>query len=252
MRSVVAAVLACALAGCASAASSGPSSGASPGDATLTVFAAASLTGVLDEVADGFEAAHPGVTVATTYAGSSDLAAQILEGAPADVLASADEETMAEVASLVDGAPTVFATNTLTLVVPEGNPARVTDLGDLADPDVVSVVCAPQVPCGAATAALAELEDVTLSPSSEEASVTGVLGKVASGQADAGVVYVTDVARAAGVEAVPIAGADAVVNRYPAAALTDAADPALAAALVAYLAGAEAQAVLADAGFGAT
>ncbi|WP_062388251.1 molybdate ABC transporter substrate-binding protein [Demequina iriomotensis] len=244
------------LAACAGATgAAGPSATAigatASGDRTLTVFAAASLTDVLEEIATAFETDHPGLHVLRSYAGSSDLAAQINEGAPADVFLSADQSTMDKIAGAVAGEPTVFATNTLTFVVPAGNPAGIADLASFAKPGVTTVICAPQVPCGAATATLAALGGVTLSPASEEASVTDVLGKVASGQADAGIVYVTDVARAEGVEAVPIARADAVVNRYPAAALAAAADAATAQAFVDYLAGDEARAVLTGAGFGA-
>ncbi|WP_062303892.1 molybdate ABC transporter substrate-binding protein [Demequina subtropica] len=222
---------------------------AAEGD-TLTVLAAASLAEVLEPIAASFEDEHPGVDVIASYAGSSDLAAQILEGAPADVFASADEATMDKVADLVTGTPVVFATNTLTIAVPSGNPAVVATLADLADPGIVSVICAPQVPCGTATASLAALAGVTLTPASEEANVTDVLGKVASGQADAGIVYVTDVARSEGVEAVPIEGAEAVVNRYPAAALASSDTPELATAFVDHLSGEAAREALAAAGFG--
>ncbi|WP_062521201.1 molybdate ABC transporter substrate-binding protein [Demequina silvatica] len=247
------AALALSLTACTNGSADRGAASLAPGseDTTLWVLAAASLTEVLEEIAEGFEADHPGVDVVGNYAGSSDLAAQLLEGAPADVFISADEANMDKVEGLVAGTPTVVATNTLTIVVPEGNRAGVAGLADLADDAVVTVVCAPQVPCGAATAALAAGAGVTLSPASEEQNVTDVLGKVSAGQADAGIVYVTDVARGYGVEAVPIDGAGSVVNRYPAAALTRAAQPALAQEFVAYLGGPEAQAVLAAAGFGA-
>lgn len=221
------------------------------GRVALNVFAAASLASAMGAIADGFEAAHTSVEVRLTYAGSSDLSAQIAEGAPADVFVSADEGQMRSVADRVSGEPVVIATNTLTLVVPEGNPADVTGLADLARVDVTSVVCAPQVPCGAAAAELAHLAGVALAPSSEERSVTDVLGKVVSGQADVGIVYVTDAARVEGLEAVPISGAEAVVNRYAAAALTGATETTLRDGFVAYLAGPEARRALAAVGFGA-
>ncbi|WP_296667658.1 molybdate ABC transporter substrate-binding protein [Demequina sp.] len=220
------------------------------GRVELTVFAAASLADVMEPIAEAFESAHGAVDVRLTYGGSSDLAAQIAEGAPAEVFVSADEAQMAAVADHVSGDAAVVATNTLTLVVPAGNPAGVRGLEDLASPGLVSVICAPQVPCGAGTAELATLAGVTLTPASEEQSVTGVLGKVASGQADAGIVYVTDIARAEGVEAVEIDGADAVVNHYMAAALTGAREPGLPALFVEFLTGPEAREVLAAAGFG--
>ncbi|WP_062525856.1 molybdate ABC transporter substrate-binding protein [Demequina rhizosphaerae] len=242
---------AAALGGCAVAAPDAGTAASAQATHVLDVYAAASLSDVMGTLAAGFEVETPGVDVRVTYGGSSDLAAQILEGAPAAVFASADEAQMAAVADEVAGEPVIFATNSLTVAVPAGNPAGVTGLESLADDAVVTVVCAPQVPCGAATATLAELQGVDIAAVSEETSVTGVLGKVAAGQADAGVVYVTEVARAAGVEAVPIDGAEAVVNRYPIAALAGAEDPALADGFVAYVAGADGQAALADAGFGA-
>ena len=239
---VLAGALACAgLSGCANAGSSHE----------LTVFAAASLTEPFTQIARGFEDSRPGVEVTVVHGGSSSLAAQIVAGAPADVFASADDAQMTAVAPLVAGEPAMFATNTLTVVVPAGNPAGVTSLADLADPAVVSVICAVQVPCGAGARTLASLEGVTLRPASEEGSVTDVLGKVETGQADAGVVYATDVQRARGVEEVVIEGADQVVAHYPIAALNDAADASLANAFVAYVTSDAGQAVLASHGFGA-
>ena len=182
-------------------------------DARVVIFAAASTVEVVTQVAEQVQSERPGAQITVTYGGSADLAAQILEGAPAAVFLSADEAQMATVTEQTRvGTPQVFATNYLTIVVPAGNPAGVTGLADLEDADLVSVVCAVQVPCGAATAELATLDGLTLSPASQENSVTDVLGKVSSGQADAGVVYVSDVGRVAGVEEVPIAGADRVIN----------------------------------------
>lgn len=190
-----------------------------PEDRTVTVLAAASLTDVFTEIADEFEASHPGVTVSLSFAGSSTLAQQVLEGAPADVLATANEATMAQVSEEIGIEPLIFASNTLTIAVPEGNPAGITGITDLTRPDVRLVVCAPQVPCGAATQLVEEATRTSFSPVSEESNVTDVLGKVASGQADAGIVYVTDIARADGVQQVPLEGADLAVNLYPIAAL---------------------------------
>ncbi|WP_299037857.1 molybdate ABC transporter substrate-binding protein [uncultured Pseudokineococcus sp.] len=220
---------------------------------TLTVFAAASLTEVVDDLAAALEQQHPGLTVRTSHAGSSELAAQVEQGAPADVLVTADEATMQRVvdAGLVAGAPEVVATNTLTVVTPPDDPAGVGSFADLARPGTDVVVCAPQVPCGAATEQLEEATGVALHPVSEEGSVTDVLGKVTSGQADAGVVYATDARRAGdAVREVEVPEAGAAVNAYPVAVLADATEPDAAAALVALLTGAEGQRVLADAGFG--
>lgn len=218
----------------------------------LTVLAAASLHGVLEDAAELFTEEHPGVQVTFSFAGSSDLVAQLDAGAPADVLATADETTMARaVASgTIAGEPRVVARNSLTLVVPRGNPAGVTGLDTSLD-GAALVVCAPQVPCGAAAAALAGLVGASLSPVSEEGSVTDVLGKVTSGQTDAGLVYTTDAAAAGdAVETIAVPRADEVVNRYPVAVTADAADPDLATAWVDLLLGPEAQQLLAEAGFG--
>ncbi|MET0590135.1 MAG: molybdate ABC transporter substrate-binding protein [Naasia sp.] len=220
----------------------------------LTVYAAASLTDVFETIAQGFEEENPGVDVTFNFAGSSDLVAQLSEGAPADVFASADEKNMIAAADggLLDGDDELFASNTLEIAVPAGNAARIASLADLARPDLRVVVCAPQVPCGAATQKVVEAAGVALTPVSEESSVTDVLAKVASGEADAGLVYVTDIARADGdVEGVPFDESSAAVNRYPIATLAGSADPGLARAFADYVLGAAGQAALADAGFGA-
>lgn len=226
----------------------------SPGpDGTLTVFAAASLTTTFTELGNGFEQRNPGASVDFSFAGSSSLATQIIEGAPADVFASADTATMRGVtdADLVDGEPVTFATNTLAIAVPAGNPASVGSFADLARPGVRTVVCAPQVPCGAATAQVQRLTGITVTPVSEFLSVTDVLGTVSSGEADAGIVYVTDV-RAAGsrVESVPFPEARSVVNDYPIARVAGSQHGALAAAFIAFVTGPAGRAVLEAAGFG--
>ena len=218
---------------------------------TVTVFAAASLTAAFTELADDFEAAHPGTVVELSFAGSSDLATQIENGAPADVLATADTATMQRVreAGLTAADPVPFATNVLEIAVPPGNPAGVRSLADLARVGVATVVCAPQVPCGAAALAAEEAAGVAIDPVSEESSVTDVLGKVRSGEADAGLVYVTDV-RAAGdaVLGIPFPEARQAVTTYPIAPLTDSE---AAARFTAFVTGDEGRAVLEAAGFGA-
>jgi molybdate transport system substrate-binding protein len=233
-----------------------PQSAATTGDplrGSLTVSAAASLGTAFDEIAAEFEAEHPGVDVRPiSYDGSSTLATQILEGAPVDVFASADEGNMQKVvdADLAE-APRLFASNTLVIAVPLGNPARIGTLADLAEPDADVVLCASEVPCGAASAMLLDAAGVTVAPASVEQNVTAVLTKVAAGEADAGLVYATDARAEDAVEAIVPEGADAVVNRYPIAALRDAADPEVAAAFVAFVAGERGRAILADLGFGA-
>ncbi|WDF32120.1 molybdate ABC transporter substrate-binding protein [Arthrobacter agilis] len=223
-------------------------------DGSITVFAAASLQGTFTELAHRFQDAHPGAEVSLTFAGSSDLVTQIVEGAPADVLASADARSMQRVADeglLV--APTAdFATNILQLAIPADNPAGIASLEDAARPGMKTVVCAVRVPCGAAAAAVVEAAGVDLTPVSEESSVTDVLGKVASGEADAGLVYVTDV-RAAGdaVRGIDIAEAGVAVNTYPIAHLARSAEAVTAEAFVDFVLGPEGSSVLQAAGFGA-
>ncbi|MFT2815939.1 molybdate ABC transporter substrate-binding protein [Leifsonia sp. A12D58] len=234
-------------------ASTTPASTTEALEGSITVFAAASLTKTFTALGAAFEEAHPGTHVTFSFAGSSDLVTQLTEGAPADVFASADEANMAKVttADLASGAPIDFATNVLTIAVPPGNPAKVTSFADLASPDVKTVVCAPQVPCGTATVKIEIATGVTLTPVSEESSVTDVLGKVSSGEADAGLVYVTDVTSAgASVESVGLPEASAAVNTYPITALTGSSNGALAAAFVAFVMGPDGQKVLTIAGFG--
>lgn len=242
------AALALALAACGS--DSGDGSGGEDGTTTIHVAAAASLTEAFEEIATDFEAEHEGVEVEYQFAGSSDLATQIAGGAQIDVFASADEATMDKVADSVED-PQIFATNVLTIITEPGNPKKISGLDDLADPDLAVVVCAEQVPCGAATETLTEQQGVTLEPASEESKVTDVLVKVSAGEADAGLVYVTD-ATAAGedVETVETEGADEVVNSYPIATLTDAAAADLAEDFVSHVTGPEGQKVLQDKGFG--
>jgi molybdate transport system substrate-binding protein len=229
------------------------SSEASDDRTTLTVFAAASLKGSFTDVGAAFEKAHPGVTVRFSFAGSSDLVAQLQQGAPADVFASADTSTMDKAAAdgVVDG-PTDFATNTLEIATPPGNPAGIDSLDDLARPGVKVVVCAAAVPCGAAAARVEKASGVAVRPVSEEQSVTDVLGKVVSGEADAGLVYVTDVRGAGGkVTGVTFSEASEVVNTYPIATIRGSKHAAVARAFRDFVATGPGQATLQTAGFGA-
>ncbi|MDF2990179.1 MAG: ABC-type molybdate transport system, periplasmic component [Microbacterium sp.] len=233
------------LAACASPAPEPAASGDQLGG-TLEVYAAASLQRSFDEISAAFEAAHPGVTVSAVYDGSSTLATQIGEGAPADVFASADEKNMAKVVAQAPD-PQIFAANTLVIAVPTGNPGMVRSLADLAR--VTTVLCAPEVPCGAASQTLLSNAGVAVSPASAEQNVTAVLTKIAAGEADAGLVYATDVVGRDDVEAIVPDGAEAVVNRYPIAALADAPNPDAATAFVSFVESDEGQRILADAGF---
>ncbi|MGW4479014.1 molybdate ABC transporter substrate-binding protein [Rhodococcus triatomae] len=220
----------------------------------LTVFAAASLKATFTALGEQFEADHPGATVEFNFAGSSDLVAQLTQGAPADVFASADTANMTKAvdADLVAGDAVDFATNTLTIVTPPGNPKNITSFADLAAPGNQVVVCAPQVPCGAATKKIEDATGVDVAPVSEESSVTDVLGKVTTGQADAGLVYVTDAAGAGdAVVAVEFPESSTVVNTYPIATLTSARNQTAAQAFVDLVTGPEGRKVLGDAGFAA-
>jgi molybdate transport system substrate-binding protein len=244
-----------ALAGCATTAGSQPDAAAptDAGTATVTVFAAASLTEAFDELAERFEAEHPLVEVVLNSGGSAALAQQIVEGAPAAVFASAAQPPMQTVidAGLASDA-VVFAMNTLELVVPAGNPGGVTGLDDLARPELRVALCDVTVPCGAASETLLERQGVAASADTLESDVKAVLTKVVLGEVDAALVYRTDVIAAGdAVESIEVPGAASVVNRYPIAAMTDAADPDVAADFVAFVTGPDGRAVLDAAGFGA-
>ena len=233
----------------------GSDSGGSGGgsEATLTVYAASSLTSTFEAIGKKFESDHDGVRVEFNFGGSSDLVSQIQQGAPADVFASADTANMDKLTAddLQAEDPEDFASNSLEIATPPDNPAGIASFADLAKPDVKVVVCAPEVPCGAATVKTEAATGVTLSPVSEEQSVTDVLGKVTSGEADAGLVYVTDVTTAGdAVTGVPFPESDQVVNTYPIVALEAAKHSDLAQDFVDLVLGDAGQTVLADAGFG--
>ena len=216
---------------------------------TVVVFAAASLAKTFSALSDAFAEAG---TVDLTVGGSADLLTQLTHGADADVFAAADAATMdkAIAAGLIDGEARPFATNTLTIAVRPGNPHGVRTFRDLTR--VSTVVCAPQVPCGAALPGLQARVGVQLAPVSAESSVSDVLNKVTSGQAEAGLVYLTD-ARAAGnkVTAVDFPEAASAPNTYQIAVLNAARDAALARRFVDLVTGARGRQVLAAAGFGA-
>ena len=229
-----------------------PTSTAITGD--VTVFAAASLKSTFTELGAQFQKDNPGTTVTFNFAGSSDLVAQLTQGAPADVFASADTKNMTKAvdAGLLTGDPVNFASNTLTIVTPPGNPKGIASFADLAKPGTQVVVCAPQVPCGSATEKVEQATGVALTPVSEESAVTDVLGTVTSGQADAGLVYVTD-AKGAGdkVTAIPFPESSGAVNTYPVAVLKGSTNPAAAQKFVDLVTGPQGQEVLAAAGFAA-
>ncbi len=204
-----------------------------------------------DQLKTIFQQANPGVQVKDIdYDGSNTLATQLINGADADVFASADEANMDKVKTLITGRVD-FATNVLEIAVAPGNPKKITGLQDLAKEGVTTVICAPAVPCGAATQKVLATAGVDLKPASEEQNVTAVLTKVESGDADAGLVYVTDVKSASGkVDGVTFPESSTAVNTYPIAQITASKNAAVAQAFIALVVGPQGQQVLATAGFG--
>ena len=240
-------------AGSSSAATSSPStSSAARLDGTLTVFAAASLTGVFTDLGHRLEKANPGLRVQFNFAGSSALATQLTQGAPADVFASADQAQMDVVttARLQKRTPAVFTENVLEIAVPKGNPAHVTGVADFAKDDLKLAVCAPQVPCGAATQKVFTATHVDAKPDTQEQDVKAALTKVELGEVDAAMVYATDVeAAGAAVQGIPFPEAEDAVNAYPICALKSAGNPAAARAFVDLVLSSTGQQALEDAGF---
>jgi len=248
-------VLGLGVAGCGDGGGGG---GAAPAGSTpavggpVTVFAAASLTESFTRIGKDFEAAHPGTTVTFSFAGSSALATQINQGAPADVFASAAPANMATVteAGNAGGAPRVFARNQLVIAVPKGNPAHVTTLAGLAAPGVKVALCAPQVPCGAAARKAFDAAGVTVTPVTQEQDVKAALSKVTLGEVDAALVYRTDArAASADVDAVEFPESAGAINDYPIVVLKDAPNRTAAEAFVAYVLSEPARRVLTEAGF---
>lgn len=214
-------------------------------DDEITVFAAASLTDVFTDLAREFEDLKPGTEVTLVFAGSSALAAQILDGAPADVFAAADTQTMDRV-PISD--PTVFATNSLAIAVPVGNPADVRTVADLGRPATKVAICQEQVPCGAAAETVLNRAGLDVTPVTLESDVRAVLTKVRLNEVDAGLVYRTDIASADDqVDSIAINDADNVIVEYPIAQIRDGD---LAAEFVAFVLSDRGRDVLAAAGFG--
>ena len=219
----------------------------------ITVLAASSLTSPFTEIGEAFTAAHPELSVVFDFASSSELATRIEQGAPADVFAAADQTTMTRLiaAGGTSGAPAVFATNSLAIIVEPGNPLGISALADLADPELVVLVCAPEVPCGRYAAEALAGAGGALTPTSYEQSARSVVAKVVAGEADAGIVYVTDVIAAGGsAEGVDIAPAENVLAEYPIAVTAESGDPITAQAFVDFVLGDEGQSILAAHGFG--
>ena len=222
------------------------------GERTLTVLAASSLTGTFTDLAEQFEADHPGVTVELAFDSSATLAAQAVEGAPADVLATADERTMDDAVAVLPEPARVFATNTMVMVAPAANEAGLSGFDDVRTGSATYVACVGTAPCGAIWAAIAEEQGVTAEPASLEVDVKAVLAKVTEDEADAGFVYATDaVAAGDAVETFDVPGAADHEAVYPIAPLDQAGDATLAQEFVDLVLSSTGQGVLADAGFGA-
>ena len=218
----------------------------------LWVFAASSLTDAFTEIADAFENANPDIEVQTQFAGSSQLAAQIASGAPADVFASANEAVMetilpsGELAGNEFSQPVVFARNELVIAVPAGNPKGISSIADLAGNDLLLAICNDGVPCGALAHEAAASAGIDLRPDTEEANVRAVLAKLLLGEVDAGLVYRSDVVTTP-LLAIPISPVH--TNNYPIAAVAENPD---ATAFVEFAVSQEAQQILADHGFATT
>jgi molybdate transport system substrate-binding protein len=241
-----------ALAGCGSGGQGG-GSGSSGTTGTLDVLAASSLTEAFGTLADDFEKSHPGVKVKLSFDSSTTLAEQVDQGAPADVLATADEDSMQTVVDHdgTDGKPQVFATNHLVLAVPEDNPQGIRSISDLDRPGVKYVVCVDTAPCGKLAVKVLAATGVNAHPASEEVDAKATLAKLALDEADAGLVYASDVATAGGkVDDVDLPTTDENLNTYPIAALSGARKPTLAHQWVRLVLSDKGQQTLADAGFG--
>ncbi len=218
----------------------------------LTVFAAASLTAAFDEIGAAFMTENPEVKVTFNYAGSSDLVTQINEGAPVDVFASADKANMTKLtdAGNNSGTPEVFVKNTPQIIVGKGNPKAIATVADLAKPDTIVVLCAPEVPCGKYAATILTNAKVTVTPKSQEQNVKAVVTKVTAGEADAGIVYATDVLAAGDkAEGVDIPADINVIAEYPIVATKASANPEAAAAFIEFVASEQGQKILDSYGF---
>ena len=219
---------------------------------SIVVFAASSLTDAFKAVGDAFTAKNPDAKVTFNFAGSSDLVTQIANGAPADLFVSADESNMKKVTDAGNNAgdPVIIARNSFEIIVGTGNPKGITGLADLAKTDTIVVLCAEAVPCGKGAATILKNAGIALTPKSLEDKVKGVVTKVTAGEADAGIVFVTDV-RAAGDAAagVEIPADQNVISNYPIVVTKEATNAAAAQAFIDFVASDAGQAILAKYGF---
>lgn len=229
----------------------GSTSKQSGSNGTVVVFAAASLKDTFTTLAARFERAYPGTKVVPSFGGSDTLAAQIVQGAPVDVFASANPATMQRVAKAGDAEnPADFVENRLEIAVPAGNPRHVASLADLAKSGVKLALCATSVPCGAAAIKAIDAAHVKVHPVTLEQDVTAVLTKVELGEVDAGLVYRTDVRAAGGkVTGIDFPEAAQAVNSYRIAVVTTGKNRVAARAFVDFVLSSAAQKVFASAGF---
>lgn len=220
---------------------------------SITVFAASSLTDAFAEIEAGFESANPGVDVIVSLGGSSSLREQIRAGAPVDVFASANEEIVRSVADegLLSGEVTVFATNSLTIAVPDDNPGGVTSVEDLARSELLVGLCNESVPCGELALAALDTLDVQPSVDTNEPDVRALITKIELGELDVGIVYETDVLSSESATAISLDGGP-FDTRYPIAVLSDSPNPRGAQDFVDFVVSADGTAILSSFGFGTT
>jgi molybdate transport system substrate-binding protein len=222
-------------------------------ESQVVVFAASSLTEAFTDIGEVYERANPGTVVALTFAGSGELAAQLRQGAPADVFAAADTVAIEPLTGdgTLAGPATIVATNSMAIVTAAGNPLGIESPFDLDDDGVVVVVCADTVPCGRATSQMLHDAEVSLRPSSFEDSVKGVLSKVVLGEADAGVVFATDaIAAGDGVATVPIDAERNVITDVPMAVVASSSKREAAQSFIDFVASPAGQQILVEYGFG--
>jgi molybdate transport system substrate-binding protein len=218
----------------------------------IVVFAASSLTEAFTEMGTAFKTGNPDANVTFNFAGSGDLVTQITQGAPADVFVSADDTNMKKLTDATENAgdPVAIAKNTMEILVEKGNPKAIATVADLAKPDTIVVLCADTVPCGKNAAAVLANAGVTVTPASLEDKVKGVVTKVSAGEADAGIVFVTDVNSAgADAEGVKIPDDINVVSNYPIVVTKEATNPEAAQAFIDFVTSDAGQAILAKYGF---
>lgn len=220
---------------------------------SLRIAATSSLTEVFNDIGELFMRDNPDITIAFNFASSSDLALQISQGLPADVFASADVKNMAKVtdAGLLHGQPVAFATNSLEIVVEKGNPLHIDSLAQLATPGLLFVTCPIEVPIGGYTAEVLRNAGVTVTPASLEENVKGILTKVALGEADAGIVYRTDIlAAGSSVAGVPIADNFNLTTKYLVGALRDSQNQDASQRFIIFLSSEQGQKIFSQFGFG--